>query len=82
MATIDIPEPLVEELEELRQAGVIGSAPKFAEEAIREKLLLVKRERMARETGPLQRDLAQIGLSEDELLKEFERFRHAAHANR
>lgn len=82
MATIDIPEPLVEEIEELRQAGVIGSAQKFAEEAIREKLLLAKREQMARETEPLQIDLAQIGLSEEELLKEFERFRDAAHTNR
>ena len=82
MATIDISEPLVEELEELRQAGVIGSAQKFAEDAIREKLLAAKLDQLARETKPLQLDLSQIGLSEEQLLKEFDRFRHAAHANR
>jgi hypothetical protein len=82
MNMIIISEPLVQEIEELRAAGVIGSAEEFAEQAIREKLSAARREQLALETQVLQQDLAAAGLTPDILLHEFERFRHAAHADR
>ena len=82
MATIDIPENLVEEIEELLQAGVIESHAAFAQEAIREKLLSARMSRFVRDVHPLEQDLAEVGISEEALLKEFDRFRHAAHNHR
>ncbi|MBI4605691.1 MAG: hypothetical protein HY721_27305 [Planctomycetes bacterium] len=82
MATIADPESLVKEIEDLRREGWIASAEEFAEQAIREKLSAARRDRFALETEKLQQDLSVAGLTSDRLLREFERFRHAAHADR
>ena len=82
MPTIEIPESLAQEIEQLRDAGFTESAEAFAHEAIREKLLAARRIQFDRDVRPLERDLAEIGLSEGLLLNEFDRFRHAAHADR
>lgn len=82
MTTIQIPDSLVQEIEQLRQAGLTASPEAFAQEAIREKVQAAQRESLAKEVQPLREDLATIGLSEAIILHAFERFRHAAHANR
>jgi Arc/MetJ-type ribon-helix-helix transcriptional regulator len=82
MTTISIPEPLARQIDELCAAGVFPSANEFAEEAIREKLSVARRDHLALETQVLQQDLAAAGLTREMLLEEFERFRHAAHAHR
>ncbi|MBI3469456.1 MAG: hypothetical protein HY000_41170 [Planctomycetes bacterium] len=82
MATIVIPELLVQQIEELREAGVISSAKEFAEDAIREKLSAARLDQLTVQTRALKEDLASSGLTPDLLLNEFERFRHATHNNR
>ena len=82
MATITVPEPLVLEIDELRSEGLIASAEEFAEQAIREKLSVARRDRLVNQTHTLQRDLSEAGLTSELLLHEFDRFRHAAHADR
>jgi Arc/MetJ-type ribon-helix-helix transcriptional regulator len=82
MATISIPEPLVNEIDELRSEGLIASAEEFAEQAIREKLSVARRDRLLNQTRVLQQDLTGAGLTPQMLLHEFDRFRHAAHADR
>ena len=82
MATISIPEPLVDEIAELRSEGLIASAEEFAEQAIREKLSVARRDRAAVQTRDLKQDLASAGLTPEMLVHEFDRFRHAAHADR
>ena len=46
MATITVPEPLVHEIDELRSKGLIASAEEFAEQAIREKLSVARKDRL------------------------------------
>ncbi len=82
MATIQIPDTLVREIEDLREAGLAVVPEDFAQQAIREKLLGTRQGLMMREARPLRDDLASAGVTEEMLLKEFERFRHAAHARR
>ncbi len=82
MAIIAVPESLVKEIEDLRRAGLIASAEEFAEQAIREKLSAARRDRLLQQTETLQQDLAAAELTPDRLLCEFDRFRHAAHADR
>lgn len=82
MATIFLPEPLVNEIDELRSEGLIASAEEFAEQAIREKLSAARRDRLVQQTRDLQQDLLDAGLTSERLLYEFDRFRHAAHAGR
>ena len=82
MATIFLPEPLVNEIDELRSEGLIASAEEFAEQAIREKLSAARRDRLVHQTRDLQQDLLDAGLTSERLLYEFDRFRHAAHAGR
>lgn len=82
MATITVPEPLVHEIDELRSEGLIASAEEFAEQAIREKLSVARRDRLTNQTRVLHQDLSSAGLTSELLLHEFDRFRHAAHADR
>ena len=82
MTTITIPELLVDEIDELRSEGLIASAEEFAEQAIREKLSIARRDRLVKQTGVLRQDLASVGLTSEMLVHEFDRFRHAAHADR
>lgn len=82
MATITVPEPLVHEIDELRSEGLIASAEEFAVQAIREKLSVTRRGRLIDQTRLLQQDLESAGLTSEKLLHEFDRFRHAAHADR
>jgi metal-responsive CopG/Arc/MetJ family transcriptional regulator len=82
MATITVPEPLVLEIDELRSEGLIASAEEFAEQAIREKLSVTRRDCLTNQTHGLQQDLSGAGLTPEKLLHEFDRFRHAAHAGR
>lgn len=82
MATIFVPEPLAHEIDELRSEGLIASAEEFAEQAIREKLSVARRDRLTNQTRVLQQDLSSAGLTPELLLHEFDRFRHAAHADR
>lgn len=81
MATIFVPEPLVHEIDELRSEGLIASAEEFAEQAIREKLSVARKDRLTNQTRALQQDLSSAGLTPELLLHEFDRFRHAAHAD-
>ena len=82
MATIQIPDILVREIEDLREAGLAVPPEDFAQQAIREKLLAARQGLVVRETRPLRDDLASAAMTEEMLLEEFERFRHAAHARR
>ena len=82
MATITVPEPLVHEIDELRSEGLIASAEEFAEQAIREKLSVARKDRLVNQSRVLQQDLSSAGLTPEMLVHEFDRFRHAAHADR
>ncbi|MBC7818889.1 MAG: hypothetical protein IAG10_18535 [Planctomycetaceae bacterium] len=82
MATIFVPELLVHEIDELRSEGLIGSAEEFAEQAIREKLSVARRDRLTNQTRVLQQDLSSAGVTPEMLVHEFDRFRQAAHADR
>lgn len=82
MATITVPEPLVHEIDELRSEGLIASAEEFAEQAIREKLSVARKDLLVNQSRVLQQDLSEAGLTPEMLLHEFDRFRHAAHADR
>lgn len=82
MATMTVPEPLVLEIDELRSEGLIASAEEFAEQAIREKLAVARRDRLTNQSRALQQDLSGAGLTPEVLFQEFDRFRLAAHADR
>jgi Arc/MetJ-type ribon-helix-helix transcriptional regulator len=82
MATITLPELLVHEIDELRSEGLIASTEEFAEQAIREKLSVARRDRLTQQTHDLWQELQSAGLTPETLLHEFDRFRHAAHADR
>jgi Arc/MetJ-type ribon-helix-helix transcriptional regulator len=82
MATIQIPDKLVREIEDLREAGLAVVPEDFAQQAIREKLRGARQGLVEREARPLRDDLASAGVTEEMLLEEFDRFRHAAHARR
>lgn len=82
MATISLPEPLVNEIDELRSEGLIASTEEFAEQAIREKLSAARRDRLIQQTQELRQELQAAGLTPEMLIQEFDRFRHAAHADR
>ncbi|MFM9960107.1 MAG: ribbon-helix-helix domain-containing protein [Planctomycetaceae bacterium] len=60
MATITVPEPLVHEIDELRSEGLIASAEEFAEQAIREKLSVARRDRLTNQTRVLHQGKAEM----------------------
>ena len=82
MATILVPEPLAHEIDELRSEGLIASAEEFVEQAICEKLSVARKDRLVNQSRVLRQDLSSSGLTSELLLHEFDRFRHAAHADR
>ena len=68
MATIQIPDTLVREIEDLREAGLSVVPEDFAQQAIREKLLNARQGLVVREARSLREDLASAGVTEEMLL--------------
>jgi hypothetical protein len=73
--TVAVQDQLFERVEEAaRKAGYIG-VEDFVTEALEEKMLRLKRERFASAADRIRARREELGVTEEEILADFERFR-------
>ena len=76
MYTITLSEPLAKEIDKV--AHELGFTEKqFVEDILKEKVLEYKKRLFVKGAADIKRKLALKNLAEDEIIAEFERFRHS-----
>lgn len=76
--TVELPDDLLEEAKKAAQAGGFESTEALIRLALREKLRDIQREFVHSVVERVKQGLAEQGHTPDEILEEFERFRHDA----
>ena len=77
MHTITLPDSLAKEIHSVAQElGYAGEA-QFVEDTLKEKVLECKRQLFTKGVTDVQRKIALKGVTEDEIIADFERFRHS-----
>ncbi len=77
MHTITLPDSLAKEIHSVAQElGYAGEA-QFVEDTLKEKVLECKRQLFTKGVKDIQRKIALKDVTEDEIIADFERFRHS-----
>jgi metal-responsive CopG/Arc/MetJ family transcriptional regulator len=77
MRTITLPDSLAKEIDKAARALGYTEKSGFVEHILKEKLLEYKRHQFMKGVSGIQRKLAKKNITEDEILADFERFRHS-----
>ena len=75
METIQLSNAILEKLGELRQAGGYETITQGLEQAVDHHLLELRRQRAEKVGKKIRKKLKEKGLTEDDILKDFEIFR-------
>ena len=75
MKTIQLSNAILEKLGELHQAGGYETITQGLEKAVDHHLLELRRQRAEKTTKKIKKKLKEKGLTEDDILKDFEIFR-------
>ncbi|MFQ6031774.1 MAG: ribbon-helix-helix domain-containing protein [Candidatus Zixiibacteriota bacterium] len=73
--TISLPEKLVSSIDEVLKKGEFKSFDQFIEKAVKDRLLALKRKRLAELPDDVERLIKETGITEEEILTDFEAFR-------
>jgi hypothetical protein len=77
MRTITLPDSLAKEIDKAARKFGYTEESSFVEHILKEKLLEYKRNLFMKGVSDIQRKLAIKSVTEDEILADFERFRHS-----
>jgi len=77
MRTIILPDSLAKEINKVAREFGYTEEKQFIEDMLKEKVLEYKRKLFIKGVADIQRKLAVKGITEDEILADFERFRHS-----
>jgi isocitrate/isopropylmalate dehydrogenase len=77
MRTIILSDSLVKEIHKVAQELGYTEEKQFIEDILKEKVLEYKRQLFTKGVTDIQRKLAVKGVTEDEIIADFERFRHS-----
>jgi len=77
MHTIRLPDSLAKEIHSVSQELGYAEEAQFVEDTLKEKVLECKRQLFAKGVTDIQRKIALRGFTEDEIVADFEQFRHS-----
>jgi len=77
MHTIILSDSLAKEIHKVAQEFGYTEEEQFIEDLLKEKVLEYKRRLFMKGVADIQRKLAARGVKEDEIIADFERFRHS-----
>ena len=77
MRTITLSDSLSKEIHKVAQEFGYTEEEQFIEDLLKEKVLEYKRRSFMKGVADIQRKLAVKGVKEDEIIADFERFRHS-----
>jgi metal-responsive CopG/Arc/MetJ family transcriptional regulator len=77
MRTITLPDSLAKEIDKAAREFGYTEESGFVEHILKEKLLEYKRDLFMKGVSDIQRKLAIKSVTEDEIIADFERFRHS-----
>jgi len=77
MRTIILSDSLAKEIHKVAQEFGYTEEEQFIEDLLKEKVLEYKRRLFMKGVADIQRKLAARGVKEDEIIADFERFRHS-----
>ncbi len=77
MRTITLSDSLAKEIHEVAREFGYTEEKQFIEDMLKEKVLEYKRQLFMKGAADVQRKLAVKGVTEDEIIADFERFRHS-----
>ena len=77
MRTILLSDSLSKEIDKVAQEFGYTEEKQFIEDMLKEKILEYKRQMFMKGVADIQRKLAAKGVTEDEIIADFERFRHS-----
>ncbi len=77
MRTIILSDSLAKEIHKVAQELGYTKEKQFIEHMLKEKVLEYKRQMFMKGVADIQRKLAAKGVTEDEIIADFERFRHS-----
>ena len=77
MRTILLSDSLSKEIDKVAREFGYMEEKQFIEDMLKEKILEYKRQMFMKGVANIRRKLAEKGLTEDEIIADFERFRHS-----
>ena len=77
MRTILLSDSLSKEIDKVAREFGYTEEKQFIEDMLKEKILEYKRQMFMKGVADIQRKLAAKGVTEDEIIADFERFRHS-----
>ena len=77
MHTIVLSDSLAKEIHNIAQELGYTEEKQFVEDTLKEKVLECKRQLFMKGVADIQRKIAVRGFTEDEIIADFERFRHS-----
>lgn len=77
MRTITLPDSLAQEIDKAAQALGYTEEARLVEDILKEKLLEYKKDQFMKGVSDIHRNLAKKSITEDEILADFDRFRHS-----
>ena len=77
MRTILLSDSLVKEINKIAREFGYTEEKQFIEDMLKEKIMECKRQMFMKGVANIRRKLAVKGLTEDEIIADFERFRHS-----
>jgi len=77
MRTILLSDSLSKEIDNVAREFGYTEEKQFIEDMLKEKILEYKRQMFMKGVADIQRKLAAKGVTEDEIIADFERFRHS-----
>lgn len=77
MRTIILSDSLAKEIHKVAQKLGYTKEKQFIEDMLKEKVLEYKRQLFMKGVADIQRKIAVKGVTEDEIIADFERFRHS-----
>jgi len=77
MGTIILSDSLTKEIHKVAQELGYTKEKQFIEDMLKEKVLEYKRQLFMKGVADIQRKIAVKGVTEDEIIADFERFRHS-----
>ena len=77
MRTIILSDSLAKEIHRVAREFGYEEEKQFIEDILKEKVLEYKRQMFTKGVADIQRKLAAKGVTEDEIIADFERFRHS-----
>ena len=77
MRTIILSDSLAKEIDKVAREFGYTEEKQFIEDMLKEKVLEYKRQMFMKGVADIQRELAAKGMTEDEIIADFERFRHS-----